>query len=320
MCVIPGIVACQPVVASTPSPESSIEGVSGVQLRVEPDDGTQSVIQFIQRSQRTLDVAMYLLTDRPVIQSLEEAKQRGVQVRVMLEEHPYGSGPGNGSINRALRSAGIATAWAPPSFQLSHDKYAVADQKQALVGTANWTFSAFTNNREFLVLDSDQQDVQALEDLFNADWNRRNAQTSDPHLVVSPVNSRSDLLDLIDSARRSLDLEAEETQDLAVEDALIRAAQRGVAVRVVTVAPHGNDANANGRLRMTQGGVQVRTLESPYVHGKDVVSDRREAFIGSENISTASLDKNREVGLLIDDASAITTLEDTFTRDWQSAR
>jgi cardiolipin synthase len=320
--IFPVLAACRPVATSSPSSSTVAipAGVNQVQLFVEPDAGAGPVVQFIDRSQRTLDVAMYLLSDRDVNRALEEANQRGVHVRVMLEEHPYGSGPGNGSIYQTLRSAGIATVWAPANFQLSHDKYAIADRVTALVGTANWTHSAFTANREYLVVDTNQQDVQALESLFEADWQRQPAEISDPHLVVSPTNSRSRFLALIATAQQGVDLEAEELQDSGVEDALVQAARRGVAVRVVTVAAQGNDANASGRRRLVAGGVQVRTLESPYVHAKDLVTDRQRAFVGSENISTASLDQNREVGLLIDDASAIETLENTFSRDWQSAQ
>jgi len=318
--IFSGVAACQPAAASIHSTSALPAGVNQVQLFVEPDDGVQPVLQIIDQSQRTLDVAMYLLSDRDVNRALLEAKQRGVQVRVMLEEHPYGSGPGNASIYQTLRGAGVATAWAPANFQLSHDKYAIADQRTALVGTANWSHSAFTANREYLVVDTNPGDVQALQGLFDADWKRQAAEISDPHLVVSPTNSRSDFLALIDSAQHGVDVEAEELQDSNVEDALVHAAQRGVTVRVVTVAAQGNDANASGRRRLTAGGVQVRSLESPYVHAKDLIADKRTAFIGSENISTSSLDQNREVGLLIDDASAITTLENTFSSDWQAAR
>ncbi|HEX5416729.1 MAG TPA: phospholipase D-like domain-containing protein [Chloroflexota bacterium] len=318
--ILSGNVACGPVATTNVTASSAPSGVSRVQLFVEPDAGVGPVLEFIDQSRQTLDVAMYLLSDRDVNRALEEAKRRGVRVRVMLEEHPYGSGPGNASIAQSLRNAGVATAWAPANFQLSHDKYAIADRTTALVGTANWTHAAFTANREYLVVDTNPEDVQALENLFQADWQRQQGDLTDPHLVVSPVNSRSDLVALIDSARGGVDLEAEELQDAGIEDALIRAARRGVTVRVVTVAGPANDANADGRQHLAAGGVGVRTLQSPYIHAKDLVADRREAFVGSENISTASLDRNREVGLLVDDAGAITILEDTFSRDWQSAR
>jgi cardiolipin synthase len=38
--------------------------------------------------------------------------------------------------------------------------------------------------------------------------------------------------------------------------------------------------------------------------------------VGSENISTASLDRNRELGVLVSDRRAITRLRATFEQDW----
>ena len=122
-----------------------------MQLFVEPEAGVDPVVRFIDHAQHRLDVAMYLLTDREVQSALESDAKRGVRVRVMFEEHPYGTGPGNQSIHDSLRLAGIQVAWSPGQFQLSHDKYAIADGKVALVGTANWTYSAFTRNREYFV-------------------------------------------------------------------------------------------------------------------------------------------------------------------------
>jgi cardiolipin synthase A/B len=314
------VVACRPGpppdLPSVPPPP----GVTGVRLFVEPDDGVQPVLEFIGGARQTLDVAMYLLSDRDVMTALEAARRRGVRVRVMLEEHPYGTGPGNDVAAQRLRSAGVLVNWSPASFALSHDKYAVADGRASLIGTANWTHSAFTSNREFLVIDEGAADVAQLAALFAADWEHRTAAIQAASLVVSPTNSRADFVALIDAARRSLDVEQEELADDGIEAALARAAKRGVAVRVVVPRPlQGSDANAPGESRITGGGVQVRRLAEPYVHAKDLVVDQTEAFVGSENVSTPSLDQNREVGLLMSDAQAIQRLEEVFDRDWRAA-
>jgi len=295
-------------------------GLEAAELYVEPDDGSLPVIRFIGSAHQTLDVAMYLLSDRDVIRALEGAQKRGVRVRTMLEEHPYGTGPGNQSIESGLRFAKIITRWSPGAFRLSHDKYSVADGKTALVGTANWTHSAFVSNREYLIVVSGPKEVQQLQRLFDADWNREPAIVENERLVVSPVNSRSDFLSLIGSARTSIDLEAEEMQDSAVETALSQAKNRGVSVRVILpAASGGRDANAPGEAALSAHGVQVRRLQDPYVHAKDIVVDAREAFVGSENISTASLDDNREVGLLVEDPAVISRLDATFAQDWAAA-
>ena len=304
-------------VASGPAPE----GASSVRVFVEPDDGIQPVVEFIHSAHQTLDVAMYLLSDRDVINAVEASRRHGVRVRVMLEENPYGSGPGNRSVFDRLSAAGVATRWSPPTFKLSHDKYAIVDQKTALVGTANWSRSAFEHNREYLVEDTDPRDVGQLEGLFNADWERQSFQVSDEHLVISPINSRGDFLELARSARQSLHLETEEVQDTQVEGALIDAAKRGVDVRVIIPGPAGrSDANAMGASRLRAAGVQVRRLRNLYVHAKDIVVDGREAFIGSENASAPSLDENREVGLLISDPTAVRRVERTFSHDWEDGQ
>jgi phosphatidylserine/phosphatidylglycerophosphate/cardiolipin synthase-like enzyme len=314
-----GVVACQP--AAGPSNGGNLPvGAPSIQLYVEPDEGAKPVVQFIDSAKQTLDVGMYLLSDRPILSAIDSAKRRGVQVRVMLEEHPYGEGMGNGSIYQRLQGAGILVAWSPSNFKLSHDKYAVADHHSALLGTPNWTTSAFSTNREYVVVDQDPADVAQLAAIYEADWNRHGVTLDNPHLVVSPANSRADFLALIQSAQKQIDLEAEELQDQEIEDALGHAAQRGVVVRAIIPTPSGGaDANEPGQRRLAGAGVKVRRLEHPYIHAKAILVDGQEAFVGSENISSQSLDQNREVGIVTVDRAAVARLEQTFSHDWASA-
>lgn len=287
---------------------------------MEPDDGVRPVLQFIGKARHTLDVALYLLSDRDVLAALQAAASRGVRVRVLLEEHPYGTGPGNGRTADALKRSGVQVAWGPPTFRFNHEKYAIRDAQAALVGTANWAYSAFTYNREYLVEDSDPADIRRLAEIFEDDWNRQPFAARDVRLVVSPINARSDFLALIGGARRRIDLESEELQDPGIEDALVAAARRGVAVRVILPLPAGGrDSNAVGERRVSAGGVKVHRLRDPRIHAKDIVIDQQEGFVGSENISTSSLDANREVGLLIADPRAIQVLEGSFDRDWNAS-
>jgi phosphatidylserine/phosphatidylglycerophosphate/cardiolipin synthase-like enzyme len=38
--------------------------------------------------------------------------------------------------------------------------------------------------------------------------------------------------------------------------------------------------------------------------------------VGSENISTSSLDNNRELGVLVNDQNSLSRLTSTFEQDW----
>src|SRR5579862_7107305 len=68
------------------------KGAQSVQVFVEPNAGAQPVLSAIRGATKSVWVEVYLLTDSDVINALEDAANRGVQVRVLLELHPYGSG------------------------------------------------------------------------------------------------------------------------------------------------------------------------------------------------------------------------------------
>ena len=51
-----------------------------------------------------------------------------------------------------------------------------------------------------------------------------------------------------------------------------------------------------------------------------MVADGSSAFVGSENISSNSLDNNRELGLIFSDQSIIATLQTTFQQDWSASQ
>ncbi len=304
---------------------TSVQGAAVAQLLVEPDDGRAALERAIAGAQRTVDLVVYLLSDRQIIAALKAAQSRGVRVRVMLEEHPYGEGPGNGAVARDLQAAGVTTAWSNPVFRLTHQKTLLIDDATAWVMTLNLTASAFTRNREFAVAIADPAAVAEIRQVFEADWSRQGAQPRQPGLVWSPDNSRPKLLALIRGAKRTLDLYSEEMQDGETETALADAAWRGVGVRVLMTRGSGRrDPNERGRQRVRQAGVQVRLIDAPYVHAKamlvDAGSEGALAFIGSENVSTSSLDQNRELGVLVNDAPPLKRLQDVFERDWAVAR
>jgi cardiolipin synthase len=181
---------------------------------------------------------------------------------------------------------------------------------------------SYTKNREYDIADTNSQDVQAISAIFQADWNHTTASFNDPNLVVSPVNARKSFDSLIASAQKSLLVTGEEMQDSGIEHDLVAAAQRGVQVQVILPAPSSSssDSNASGIATIKQGGVSVREDSHLYMHAKMMIIDGKTAFVGSENISSQSLDKNRELGLVIADGKVIQTLQQTFQTDWSDSQ
>jgi cardiolipin synthase A/B len=106
--------------------------------------------------------------------------------------------------------------------------------------------------------------------------------------------------------------------DSGIEQALASAAQHGVQVEVILPAASSTsgDSNSQGIATIKQSGVQVREDPQLYMHAKIVIVDNEVAFIGSENISTQSLDQNRELGILVSDPTALNRMQTTFQYDW----
>lgn len=298
----------------------SQQGIRGVQVFVEPEAGATPLTSAIKGATRSVWVEVYLLTDSRVIAALEDAEHRGVDVRVMIEEHPYGGDVVSPQRTlQTLQTAGINAKFADPAYYYTHAKMLIIDGATLYVLTANLTRSGLggssvARNREFGVIDTHADEVAEATAIFQADWNRTQPTLHDSNMVVSPVNSRAKITALFAQSRTSLLVEDEEMYDSASEDALIAAAKRGVDVRLIL--PGTTDIEAADAARLKAGGVHLVYVTAPYIHAKAIVSDGQLAFIGSENFSETSLDQNREVGLLLADPTALATITTTFERDW----
>ena len=331
------LTACDVKVTSLQSNTSTVTtNITGqgqnLQLFVEPDDGEGVITGVIQGAKKSIWVEVYLLTDKHVLDDLEAAAHRGLDVRVMLETHPYGSGSASPTLTLdKLKAAGAKAQATSSKYALTHEKGMIVDGNTVYIMTSNLTYSALGSsssykNREYGIIDRSQQDVDAVIAIFNADWNNRDVQITDTNLVVSPANSRSAFLAFIKGAQRSLVIEAEELQDDEIEQALIDAVKRGAQVQVILPASKGSsdenasgDSNGQGITTVKQNGVQVKKDSNLYMHAKMMIADGQRAFLGSENISTASLDRNRELGIIVSDQTIVHRLQQTFGKDWSDS-
>lgn len=294
-----------------------------IQVFVEPDAGEAPILHGIASAQRALWVEVYILSDRNVTRALETAAQWGVDVRVLLEPHPFGGGDVSAQKQiEELNAAGVHAQPSNPAYYYTHAKLMLVDGATAYILTSNLSKSGLGGtasgaNREYGAIDTDPGDVTEIASILRADWDHTTPSLTQARLLVSPVNSRPGLLALLGSAKQTIQLEDEEFYDQPSEDALVAAARRGVRVEVVL--PSGATSESADISRLKTGGVHVRLLTAPYPHAKLVVVDGEVAFIGSENFSATSLDQNREVGIVLADHSALGVLTQVYAQDWPLA-
>jgi cardiolipin synthase len=293
---------------------------AGVRLLVEPEAGRDAVLALFTAARRSVWMEMYLMTDDAVVDALVARRLAGVDVRVILEPHPYQADGANGPAFDRLAAAGVLVAWAGPPFALTHAKFAVIDHARLAVLTLNLTRAGLGGNRELGVVDDDARDVAAAEALVAADFTGVSlAPVAAGRVLASPTSMRAALAAAVDRALRAVAVEMEELSDFSLVDALVDARTRGCAVSVVLPGLGRSAATDAAARRLAGVGVVVRFVDAPTIHAKVLVADDW-LYVGSANLTAASLDANREVGLALTDAAAVGQAARTLAGDLASGR
>ncbi len=264
-------------------------------LFIEPHAGVAPVIHFVRDARTRLDINTYLLTDRRVLAAVHAAVRHGVRIRIIIARHPYGHRP-RGELAR-LRATGAAVRYAPPRFTgryvFDHAKYMVSGD-HGEIGTANMTWSAFHRNREYLWVGRDARIAKALRAVFRADWARRQAGAAPRRVLVLSPGATGALVRLLQAPGRV----CVESEELGHDRPILAAlSAKGPAADLLLPARLNRYDRRIAR-RVASEGVHVRFLRTPYLHAK-LIAKPTQAFIGSENLSLSSLQRNREVGLIL---------------------
>ena len=292
-------------------------------LITEPQAGFSPVYHLIKQARHSIDLTMYEFSDTKAEHDLAAAARRGVTVKVILDQREKSH---NSAAFGYLKSHGVRVVWSWARFEYTHQKTLLVNGSTAVIMTANLTSEYYSSSRDFLVMDTKAADVAAIAQVFNADFAHRSVQPGDgKDLVWSPTDAQGQLLALIGSATKSLRIYSEEMGDTTIEDALIKAAKRGVSVKVCGENTGGEyDSDFS---RLAAAGVHISYYNSAhgfYIHGKVIEADygtrHAKVFIGSENFSSTSLNRNRELGLITSNQKVLSAIARTFAGDYRNGK
>lgn len=105
--------------------------------------------KLINAAQKSIRIAMFTWTRRDLAQEVIAAKQRGIDVEVVID-NSAGKGAG-AKVVEILKSQGVKVRLSPPG-PLLHHKFMYVDGSVLVNGSANWTKAAFTDNDDCFVL------------------------------------------------------------------------------------------------------------------------------------------------------------------------
>jgi len=305
-----------------PAPERGDYDWTGLPAYVftEEEPLAAPIIDAIDRTAATLDVALYNLQIDGAVQALARAKARGVRVRVLFDKaHVY---PQANKQIQAVIDAGIETRAmnGRGGSGAMHCKYAIFDGQLLQTGSANWSGFAESFSYENIMFVADPDIVEGYGAAFEWMWAQARPagqpQAAAAGPTPPPVDSTPDvnfngtllpdyafsprggteaaIVRAIDAARSEAAVAMFTFTSRPVMDALERAAARGVRVRMMLFSgqkfPFLQETKAGAiDLRFKEG-----RKEKGQMHNKFAVLDGRLLINGSYNWTATAETSNTE--------------------------
>ncbi len=275
-----------------------------MRLLVQPDDGVGPLLEAIEGATASIDLYIFRLDYPSVEKALADAVIRGVVVRTLIA---HLNGSGDEALRRLesrLLGIGATVSRTDEDLLRYHGKMMIVDRRTLYVLGYNFNRKDIDKSRSLGVATSRKDLVEEALTLFQADFDRKTYTPGLDTFVVSPLNSRVVLLRLIESAERQLLIYDSRLTDNLMQRAVERRALAGVEVRVI------------GRVEKVLRQVQVEKCPGDRLHVRARAVDGERAFVGSQSLRRAELERRREIGVIIDDRPTVRRIVETFESDW----
>jgi cardiolipin synthase A/B len=276
-------------------------------LLVQPDDGAAPLLEAIDRARRTIDLYVFRLDDRRVVDALKRAVERGVSVRALVTHTRRGGEGGLRKLEARLRQMRIAVSRSDDDLLRYHGKMAIVDERRLFVLGYNFTRRDIEGSRSFGLVLEDPRAVEEARRMYEADFAHRAYVPEHGKLVVSPFNSRAVLARIIQQARRQLLIYDKRLSDELMLRLIERRAREGVEVRVI------------GLVERSLKDVAVADFRGR-LHVRAIIQDGRRLFVGSQSLRRIELDRRREIGVVVSTPTEVTRALNVFQGDWVASR
>ncbi|MDD4005118.1 MAG: phospholipase D-like domain-containing protein [Elusimicrobiaceae bacterium] len=221
------------------------------------------ILKNINNCTKTLDVAVYAFSLRDVAEAIVKAIERGVQVRVIVDQsHMFGSRTAelqylvDNNVNlRVLRGTG--------KWGIMHNKMAIFDGKMVKFGSFNWTNAGDRNNYENAIFNTEPAIIAGYQAYFDWMWEKTRSVADGPlegdvpwgsygkppadsqpslefngaafpRYAFSPLGGSEDaIISAIDKSQAAIHICMYSLFSQNIGDALLNAKNRGIDVRIV---------------------------------------------------------------------------------------
>lgn len=321
---VPGPVPAVPLPSAVPVP-LPLSAYTVPEFAFSGQTDIAAILEGAIRSARsTVDVAIYGMTLPGVARALVDAHNRGVRVRIIVNEaHVYTSRPDAGVKLVMDNGLDVRTLSGVGRNGIMHNKLGIYDGKLVSAGSFNWVVTANEANSENAVFLKDKAQVAGYQKYYDWMWGFSKKVSEGPPKPVrdygpppqDPARSiffrgvllpsysfspggdtAANIRNALDFAQESADIAVFSFYDTGIAQAVINAHKRGVRVRVLVDRVQASQSEV-GEMLM-KAGVPFRWSKGfggrGVMHNKFAVLDRRLLMTGSFNWSVNAQQNNFE--------------------------
>lgn len=291
----------QPVVETTYLPDTQ----NPVQLYANQthDDLTQLYVSAIQEAKSSITLIIYALTDRQVIQALNEKADQGISVYIVSDAK---ASPG---LRQKIPKATVVRRLAQG---LTHQKILIIDENHILLGSANLTTDSLKLHGNLVIGLTSPSLAQALTEKaksmdedggFNP-LTHREMQAGPQHLELwvlpDDPGAVKRMRDILQSATKSIKVAMYTWTRTDFTQDLIQAAKRGVKVEVIIDRYSGKGASDKVVKMLDKAGIPVHlSTGKGLLHHKFAYIDDSILVNGSANWTYSAFKDNDDCFIVL---------------------
>ena len=301
-------------------------------------DACKELLNDINSVKTSIDMAIYGYGNVPdIYNALLNAKKRNVKIRLVYDKHTEPEKDYYPDTQKIVEIADISRSdfykgSTANTNKLMHNKFIVFDSKKVFTGSLNISPTDLSDFNANTVLVIDSQDVakeytkefeQMLSGKFHNDKKKINPHkhyslsNTNVELMFSPYdNTAKRIIDIINNANNYIYIPAFLITHHDISNALVKAKQRGVEIKIILDATSINTRNTKYDF-LRKNGVQVKTeIFAGKMHSKTMIIDDKYIIAGSMNFSNSGVNKNDENCLIIENSKLAKEYKKFFIYLW----
>lgn len=272
------------------------------------------ITESIDNSKQRVYLEVYIFTEKRIRKALIDAHKRWIDVKVLLEKNPYMAYNLNNKAYDELKKAWVDVKWSnSKNYSLNHSKFLIFDDK-VVISTWNYSYSTFAYNRDFFLFIDDKSFLKDMENIFLNDFAWNKVSFYNHNLVLSPTYSRFKIENLINSSKENIKMYFPYIKDEKLEKLIIKKAKEGIKIDLI-VSKSMLEDNKEKFEEIKKNWINIKSLKKPKLHSKSILVDSKYLYIWSINFSNYSIDKNREVWVILKDKIIIEKFINLFLED-----